>query len=610
MRKNTENFDVKEKSKEEKKECLSNHKQLDIENRSIPLSLDLIHFLLENRTPGITFATGLIRIIWGAAGTSQWDRFIREMEELINQRLEQTERNRAIANLQGISNVYKAYVEALGDWDRNKESIQAQERVRARFVAIDSTLRRDIPTFSIHGFELTTLSVYAQAANLHLSVLRDAVTFGKGWNLSENNINDYNRTLVENISRYTDHCVHWANEGKRQMIVRNRINPMVKFKREITLSVLDLVALYSLYDINIYPVEIKTQLSREVYTDLGYESGGSVPLSNPRILFREPHLAEFLEELTIYTGRMRVATIYRGSGWSGHTIRFRRSGQNSTHTHSLQGFASNHIPPVTIFGYMRPLGWGSSPINRFLFDIVQWSGGGPTGAQISDGLFVNTVSFEQRYRNPMRRIDTNHQLPNGTHRLCHAQRVILRDNPGAMPSGPRELEVPLLGWTHRSLTHNNFISSNVITQIPIAKMNQLNSGASMIEDPGFCGGDIVRINRNGSVGSFTINNNSNSAIRYRVRIRYASSSPVRFDINLGGNVNQRNFEATMNRDANLTYSSFKTASYSTPYNMREGEQTLQLFVQDLPSGHSVHIDKVEIVPVFLSIPFSNEVEKD
>lgn len=192
-----------------------------------------------------------------------------------------------------------------------------------------------------------------------------------------------------------------------------------------------------------------------------------------------------------------------------------------------------------------------------------------------------------------------------THKVSNVRFV--RSHDGSMRTS-NFTRIPLFTWIHASLSPDNIVIDDAITQIPIAKMNQLGSGSTMIKKTGFCGGDIVQRSASGSFGSFTFNNNTGKDIRYRLRIRYASSASIRLDINLGGNVNQGNFAATKYRNESLTCSTFKTRSYSTPFSISPGAHNLQFSVRNLPNGDSVRIDKIEIVPVNLSVPLTDDVE--
>lgn len=119
------------------------------------------------------------------------------------------------------------------------------------------------------GEEVPLLPIYAQAANLHLLLLRDASIFGKEWGLSSSEISTFYNRQVERAGDYSDHCVKWYSTGLNNLRGTNaeswvRYN---QFRRDMTLMVLDLVALFPSYDTQMYPIKTTAQLTREVYTD-------------------------------------------------------------------------------------------------------------------------------------------------------------------------------------------------------------------------------------------------------------------------------------------------------------------------------------------------------
>ncbi|MRC88274.1 pesticidal protein, partial [Bacillus thuringiensis] len=82
-------------------------------------------------------------------------------------------------------------------------------------------------------------------------------------------------------------------EGSRlsDWVVYNR------FRRRLTISVLDIIAFFPNYDIEAYPIQTASQLTREVYLDLPFVNETlSPPASYPTFsaaesaIIRSPHL--------------------------------------------------------------------------------------------------------------------------------------------------------------------------------------------------------------------------------------------------------------------------------------------------------------------------------
>lgn len=79
-------------------------------------------------------------------------------------------------------------------WLENQNDTRAMSVVRQQFVALELDFVTAMPFFERSGDEILLLAVYAQAANLHLLLLRDVSLYGADWGLEPYDIaNYYNR---------------------------------------------------------------------------------------------------------------------------------------------------------------------------------------------------------------------------------------------------------------------------------------------------------------------------------------------------------------------------------------------------------------------------------
>ncbi|MEC3021280.1 delta endotoxin C-terminal domain-containing protein, partial [Bacillus cereus] len=162
-------------------------------------------------------------------------------------------------------------------------------------------------------------------------------------------------------------------------------------------------------------------------------------------------------------------------------------------------------------------------------------------------------------------------------------------------------------WTHRSADRTNTIEPNSITQIPLVKAFNLSSGAAVVRGPGFTGGDILRRTNTGTFGDIRVNINPPFAQRYRVRIRYASTTDLQFHTSINGRaINQGNFSATMNRGEDLEYRTFRTVGFTTPFSFSDVQSTFTIGAWNFSSGNDVYIDRIEFVPV--EVPYEEEYD--
>ncbi|MEB9215063.1 insecticidal delta-endotoxin Cry8Ea1 family protein, partial [Bacillus cereus] len=571
------------------------------------IHLKITRLILENFLPGGSFAFGLFDLIWGIFNEDQWSAFLRQVEELINQRITEFARGQAIQRLVGFGRSYDEYILALKEWENDPDNPASKERVRTRFRTTDDALLTGVPLMAIPGFELATLSVYAQSANLHLALLRDAVFFGERWGLTQTNINDLYSRLKNSIRDYTNHCVRFYNIGLGNL---NVIRPeYYRFQRELTISVLDLVALFPNYDIRTYPIPTKSQLTREIYTDPIISPGAQAGYTLQDVL-REPHLMDFLNRLIIYTGE------YRGiRHWAGHEVESSRTGMMTNIRFPLYGTAATAEPtrfitPSTFPGlnlFYRTLSApifrdepGANIIIRYRTSLVEGVG------------FIQPNNGEQLYR-VRGTLDSLDQLPlegessltEYSHRLCHVRFAQSLRNAEPLDYA----RVPMFSWTHRSATPTNTIDPDVITQIPLVKAFNLHSGATVVRGPGFTGGDILRRTNAGNFGDMRVNITAPLSQRYRVRIRYASTANLQFHTSINGRaINQANFPATMNSGENLQSGSFRVAGFTTPFTFSDALSTFTIGAFSFSSNNEVYIDRIEFVPA--EVTFATESDQD
>nr|AIW52615.1 Cry1Db-like protein [Bacillus thuringiensis] len=591
--------------------CLSNPREiilgeerLETGNTVADISLGLINFLYSNFVPGGGFIVGLLELIWGFIGPSQWDIFLAQIEQLINQRIEEFARNQAISRLEGLSNLYEVYTEAFRAWEADPSNPALREEMRTQFNDMNSALITAIPLLRVRNYEVALLSVYVQAANLHLSVLRDVSVFGQRWGFDPATVNLRYSDLTRLIHVYTDHCVDTYNDGLKNL-EGSRLSDWVvynRFRRQLTIAVLDIIAFFPNYDIEAYPIQTVSQLTREVYLDLPFVNETlSPPASYPTFsaaesaIIRSPHLVDFLNILTIYTD-----SLARYLFWGGHRIQSFRTGANTLIQFPIYGRESTAENPRNFFPS------ANAPIIRTLSYLTGLDSNNPVAG-------IEGVEFQQanggrtiyRKSGPL---DSLNELPpqnsnvspsiGYSHRLCHAtflERI----------SGPRIAGV-VYSWTHRSAGPANEISPSRITQIPWVKAHTLQSGASVVKGPGFTGGDILTRNSLGNLGALRVSFTGRLPQRYYIRFRYASL------IN-NGSVIFRSSEVagigvslprTMNVGESLTSRSFALITISTPITFSRAQDEI-----DLTLSSGIYIDRIEFVPVDATFEAEYDLER-
>ncbi|MEC0028182.1 insecticidal delta-endotoxin Cry8Ea1 family protein, partial [Bacillus cereus] len=584
----------------------------------IDISLSLTQFLLSEFVPGAGFVLGLVDIIWGIFGPSQWDAFLVQIEQLINQRIEEFARNQAISRLEGLSNLYQIYAESFREWEADPTNPALREEMRIQFNDMNSALTTAIPLFAVQNYQVPLLSVYVQAANLHLSVLRDVSVFGQRWGFDAATINSRYNDLTRLIGNYTDHAVRWYNTGlervwgpdSRDWIRYNQ------FRRELTLTVLDIVSLFPNYDSRTYPIRTVSQLTREIYTNPVLENfDGSFRGSAQGIegSIRSPHLMDILNSITIYTDAHR-GEYY----WSGHQIMASPVGFSGPEfTFPLYGTMGNAAPQQRIVAqlgqgvyrtlsstlYRRPFNIGINNQQLSVLDGTEFAYG--TSSNLPSAVYRKSGTVDSLDEIPPQ----NNNVPprqGFSHRLSHVSMF----RSGFSNSSVSIIRAPMFSWIHRSAEFNNIIPSSQITQIPLTKSTNLGSGTSVVKGPGFTGGDILRRTSPGQISTLRVNITAPLSQRYRVRIRYASTTNLQFHTSIDGRpINQGNFSATMSSGSNLQSGSFRTVGFTTPFNFSNGSSVFTLSAHVFNSGNEVYIDRIEFVPAEVTFEAEYDLER-
>nr|AAK14339.1 insecticidal crystal protein BTRX3 [Bacillus thuringiensis serovar kunthalanags3] len=579
----------------------------------IDISLSLTQFLLSEFVPGAGFVLGLVDIIWGIFGPSQWDAFLVQIEQLINQRIENSLGTKPFLDWkakQSLSNLRRIFRE----WEADPTNPALREEMRIQFNARTSALTTAIPLFAVQNYQVPLLSVYVQAANLMFSTRR---------------VQPFSRVVAVTPgyqSRYNFKRCYW---GAREFLedvgaIRDKSN----FKKEDSKQ---LCCYLGIFRLSSYFFKIYEKFRTRVYPI----SESKFSPINKRNLYK-PSIKKF--SMVVFEARLRarrkywsphlwiylnqdnhLTDVHRGFNyWSGHQIIASPVGfQDPEFAFPLFGNAGNAAPPVRIVyqlgqGVYRTL---SSTLYEDLFirDKV-----------INTYLFLAGsnllmepphICHPGRYRKSGT-VDSLDEIPHQnnnvpprqgfSHRLSHVSMF----RSGFSNSSVSIIRAPMFSWILRSAEFNNIIPSSQITQIPLTKSTNLGSGTSVVKGPGFTGGDILRRTSPGQISTLRVNITAPLSQRYRVRIRYASTTNLQFHTSIDGRpINQGNFSATMSSGSNLQSASFRTVGFTTPFNFSNGSSVFTLSAHVFNSGNEVYIDRIEFVPAEVTFEAEYDLER-
>jgi len=137
-------------------------------------------------------------------------------------------------------------------------------------------LLHDLPSFQSKGYEELLLPLFAQFANLHLLLLRDGAQFGTNWGWSNDAASRVRSQLAQAVASYSPYTQDNYDKGLkkvREKAPSNRhktepFNTVNGYQREMTLTVLDFMTMWSYLDLEKYPGPVDAILDREIYSDL------------------------------------------------------------------------------------------------------------------------------------------------------------------------------------------------------------------------------------------------------------------------------------------------------------------------------------------------------
>ena len=162
---------------------------------------------------------------------------------------------------------------------RKAVSAGSPNEIRETSISVNTLFTGLVPGFQISGEEISTLPLFAIAATMHLSLLRDMAVKGKDLGLNDASIANYQQELKRRIEAYTlyaDKYVAAAIDKARtdnpftSFPTRNQpLHAMLVTKADLQLSVLDLRETWPSFDAVKFPAATRVELTRELLSPIG-----------------------------------------------------------------------------------------------------------------------------------------------------------------------------------------------------------------------------------------------------------------------------------------------------------------------------------------------------
>ncbi|WP_044796294.1 insecticidal delta-endotoxin Cry8Ea1 family protein, partial [Bacillus cereus] len=563
----------------------------------------------------------LTGLLWPGDTSLTWEEFMKQGEDLINQAITTQIKGNALDELESIRLAVDNYSKYLADWVANPSVDVSADVMKKSYQDTIDYISVRMNYFSKANYEVALLPTYVQAANLHLTVLKDITIFGKDWGYGQIDIDFfYKEQFLKKMKVYSDYCVKWYKEGLNKLPKSTSTDWLEynRYRREMTLMVLDIVALFPSYDGFLYTLPTNTQLTRVVYTNP--KGGGPVDwkffpitFSSIESLIRPPQLFAWLNSMVIKTKQVSTEGGYGVCYWSGSDLDYTYTGQTTSYT-ITNGSSGSYSSRYDILGkdVYQTLLYESSSREFDGLDSSEIVGneGGTFNMVSEDGSTSSFKSAVCGIGEDGNRVDSESELPpdtldssqsnkdSYTHRLYYYNTIAYnRQETNTLDI----VSLPLLGWTHKSVQRKNILFSDRITQLsPMKGFDTYNT--SIIQGPGFWGGDIIANDDLSYLSTVNLKVEIHSTKKYRCRIQYAADTDGVFNIRIHYNgITIYNLEqayaATMNPGESLTYSCFEYLEFPEVKSINGDVGVLEVRTELPNNSFKTYWSKIEFIPV-------------
>ncbi|WP_198090503.1 insecticidal delta-endotoxin Cry8Ea1 family protein [Bacillus wiedmannii] len=570
----------------------------------VPVVGDILSFLADTYWP---------KIAGQEVDTRVWAGLIRHTANLIDNREAEKVIGQATTNLMSLYGALGVYNRFLEQWKQNEKSFaNLADEVRTQMSALHLLFTtKIISDFTLHGYESILLPSYASAANLHLLLLRDIAIYGERLGFDPKVLQAYHDEQVLFTRQYTAHCINTYNLTLNAQKPRGWV-AFNQYRRDMTLTVLDLIALFPSYDTHKYPVDKKnvkklstTEFTREIYTALIEPNPNKTVEGMEASLTRTPHLFTWIKRLDFYTNTLYPDLRYLSANRIGFSYTNSSTIQQSG-IYGDSGFGSNltHQLPINPNIFKSSITDTRSPSNQITkMDFYKTDG---TQASYNSGITPTPGDLRTTFFG----FSTNENTPNQpsindyTHFLTYMKTDVISGG------APKRVS---LAWAHKSVNLNNQIFTDDITQVPAVKSNVLNTQAKVIKGPGHTGGDLVAITSDGVLsGRMEIQCKASvfnePERRYGLRIRYAANSILTVNASYTSQGNTRSItfttESTFTGNTIPTDLKYENLKYKEPFDailpmrLTSNELTnITIQPQNMSSNQLLIIDRIEFIPI-------------
>ncbi|MCR8981625.1 insecticidal delta-endotoxin Cry8Ea1 family protein [Brevibacillus laterosporus] len=185
-------------------------------------------------------------LIFPNSTTQLMQEILRATEQFVREQLDNLTYNRVTAELVGLEENIRTFNNQVDDFLENRSGVQPTAIVDAVNTMQQLFVNR-MPQFQLREYEVLLLPLFAQAATLHLTFIRDVIIHADEWNIPAAQLQTYKRYLKEYVAKYSNYALKtYDNEFKARFYPKETLGNMLNFKTFMTINVLDFVSIWSL----------------------------------------------------------------------------------------------------------------------------------------------------------------------------------------------------------------------------------------------------------------------------------------------------------------------------------------------------------------------------
>ncbi|MDY7965642.1 insecticidal delta-endotoxin Cry8Ea1 family protein [Bacillus thuringiensis] len=558
---------------------------------------------------GLIVLGTILPLFWSDSNDDQstWENFIQMTEEATRYEINANSRSNAIAELRGLQTNFNEFIDSFYDWYGNKNDQSALNKLLNQLDVLNFMYNRAMSHFApINRLEdqILLLPIYAYTSFFHLTLLSYVTIYGTEWGLSPTVIARYESNQLSKLKEYTKHCTSVYYKGLSGLSLRNvNWNMYNTYRRNMTISVLDIVALFPYCDKRKYPMPVKYELTREVYTDALNFDGSlneyyELGVAEEK-LTRNPRLFSWLNTLNFY----EQDTNEPNNFFTSHFYTAKNTNATSTFTSPIFGNqnpsdllletgtvaipSTNYIYSLTTLNFQSLHPDQYNNINEIRFFLTNGVNSLlkniKVGGIVNRNLITNSWSLPPMDQSPIL----------GPTNYSHILSFMKAFNSSNVP---RSI-VYSFAWTHRSVDDRNRINLDKITILPAVKAYVLGANSRVVAGPGHTGGDIVNLKDRMELQCFA----STSRKSYYIRLRYAANGLVSVALTIPGISGQpmtlRGTFSGQNYSA-LDYNEFDYQQFPNQIDIPQNQSIYVLLQRTNQSSSEILIiDKIEFLPI-------------